>query len=238
MSGEKYHLLIQNRSNSPWIFYVYQTDPDVDKEKIFSLAWFASPYKIAPGNDIGFDWVVDYEFVWSHTGRVKPGVRFRAGGSKDCKPSGANHTNFNTPPDGAPDLSEPVKKPEEGVLYIHTGNDVPTNTFAVGIGMSGNGTFVQQAEPNLNYQFIPKPTYWVAAGSKMKVGTILDIQTVTQTAEVDFPRRVYSMVATLTKDNTWKITRENLADIAEGGHSTRTTTTNTRTTTTYCCALI
>ena len=57
--------------------------------------------------------------VWSHTGKVKPGVRFRSGGSKDCKPSGANHTDFMTPPDEPPTLSEFACQETRGRDTLH-----------------------------------------------------------------------------------------------------------------------
>lgn len=240
MSGQQYHLKVINESNREWTFYVYQKAPIIDNENIFSLAWFASPYKVRVDNYVEFYWSIDYEFVWSASGTLKPGVVFRTGGSKACQPGGNNHTEFSAPQGGAPGLSEPFKGPKEGILYIKDDSNVPVGTFSVGIGMSGNGTFVQQADANLTHKFTPTPSYWVAAGDQIKVGTVLDIQTVTKTAEVKFQRGVYSMVAILTDDNTWEIKRANAADtnVAAGG-STETKTTNTRTTTTYnCCALI
>lgn len=82
--GQDYYLLLKNESISPWIFYVYQKEPDIPSKDVFSLAWFASPYKINPGGHIQFNWKIDYEFVWSDSGEVKPGITFEAGGSKDC----------------------------------------------------------------------------------------------------------------------------------------------------------
>ena len=228
---EEYHLKAVNKSNRDWTFYVYQKAPDIVSENVFSLSWLAPLYKIGVNNFKNFYWSVDYEFVWYDSGKLEPGVRFLAGGSQKCNPSGKNHTEFTVPRNGAPGLSEPTKEPEKGTLYIETDDTVPTNKFAVGIGMSGNGIFVQQAEPNSIYKFKPtSPSYWVAADDKMKVGTVLDIKTITNTAEVKFRRHIYNMEATLTEENKWVIT-----DMT----GDTDTTTNTRTTTIYnCCALI
>ncbi|AEI61952.1 hypothetical protein LILAB_00080 [Corallococcus macrosporus] len=73
--------------------------------------------------------------------------------------------------------------------------------------MGDAGTFATQAGANLTHTFIPTPSYWVAAGVDQKVGTVLDIQTVTQTAPVIYPDNVYSLTATLNDDNTWTVTQ-------------------------------
>lgn len=110
--------------------------------------------------------------------------------------------------------------------------------------MHGKGTFVRQAQPNLLYKFIPTPSYWVAAGEEVTVGTVLDIQTITKTAEVKFPYGVFKMKATLNERNNWVIKQLRDEDTVTaavsgtGGSTSTTTTTNTRTTTTYCCALV
>jgi hypothetical protein len=43
----------------------------------------------------------------------------------------------------------------------------------------------------------------VAAGSNVKVGTVLNIQTVTQTAEAKFPVNVFNLTGTLDQSNKW-----------------------------------
>ena len=193
---------------------------------------------------MNFFWMPDYEFVWYDSGTLKPGVRFLAGGSQKCNPNGENHTEFTVPEGGAPGLSEPIKGPEKGTLSINTGEHVPFDKYAVGIGMSGNGTLVQQAQPNLTYKFTPPPSYWVAATSNYtKVGTVLSIPTIPKIMAIDheviFPRNIYSMVATLGKYNKWEITVMVRDTNTAAASSTTTTTTNTHTTTTYnCCALI
>jgi len=199
-AGTPYSLTLKNASTQPWIFYVYQKLP-AQSNNLFSLAWFASPYLITVGNRITFEWVVDYDFVWGATGAVRPGVTFNAGGEIGCDPVGANTTTFSTQP--GPHLSAAVMAPPSGSLVIKEAADVPNNTFSVGIGMSGTGTHVVQASPNLTHQFTPTPSYWVAAGTDVKVGTVLDIRTVTQTAEVKFPVNVFTKTLTLNESNVW-----------------------------------
>jgi len=200
--GTKYSLKLINESTQPWIFFVFQKLPE-ETPKIFSLAWFASPYLLVPGTDITFEWQINYNFVWTQTGVLIPGVVFHASATKDCDPAGANTTNFSLNP--GPNLSNPYKAPPAGSLVINDAADVPGEQFAVGIGMSGMGTFAVQAGPNLKHMFTPKPTYWVAAGADQKIGTVLDIATITKTAEAKFPTNVYALKATLGEDNLWKV---------------------------------
>ncbi|MEL7058777.1 MAG: protein rhiA [Acidobacteriota bacterium] len=200
--GQRYSINMINNSGATWTFYVYQKLP-AQVADVFSLAWFASPFQIRDGNSIKFSWEIDYSFVWSATGVVRPGVDFDAQGVVPCSPSGNNTTEFSTT--GGPGLSPPVQGPPAGSLVINDASNVPANTFSVGIGMSGTGTFAVQAGPNLKHTFTPTPTYWIAAGYNVTVGKVLSIDTITQTAEAQFPAAVYALEATLQDDNTWDI---------------------------------
>lgn len=200
--GTQYSLNVINQSAQAWTFYVYQKMPSQVAD-VFSLAWFCSPYQIRVGDSIRFTWEIDYNFVWSDTGQLVPGVTFYAGGSKDCSPAGANTTEFSLTP--GPGLSDPHKGPPDGSLVINDAADVPNNKFSVGIGMSGTGSYAVQAGTNLQHVFTPTPSYWIAAGTNTRIGTVLNINTVTQTKEAKFPAAVYLLDCVLQGDNTWKI---------------------------------
>ena len=60
-----------------------------------SLAWFASDFRIAPGDKIRFNWKIDYQFMWASTGILKQGVHFEDSGLKPCSPTGKNLTKFS-----------------------------------------------------------------------------------------------------------------------------------------------
>lgn len=201
-AGTKYSLTAVNDSAQPWKFYVYQTTPN-QPNNMFSLAWFASPYQIRVGDQIRFEWEINYNFVWSDTGSLIPGVRFNAFGTKDADPEEKNSTNFSG--GIAPGFSSPEKEPPPGSLIINDGDDVPNKKFSVGIGMSGAGTFAVQAGTNLKHQFTPTPRYWIAAGIDEQCGTVLNIQTITQAQEIAYDPATYEKTATLTKDNTWTV---------------------------------
>ena len=199
-----YTVQVVNNSETAWKFYVYQSPPTDISD--LTLAWFTSPFKIPSGSTTRFQWQITYQFVWSAAGVVKPGITFRASGQKDCDPQGANTSTF-TFQDDTPDLSDPVSGGNKGSLYIYDDGKVPSQTFAVGVGMSGNGTFVANAGPNLTHDFTPTPAYYIAAADEMEVGQVMDIKTITQSAEIKFPSNAYDMTATLQDDNTWSITR-------------------------------
>jgi len=199
-----YSLVCQNNSTVPWVFYVYQTMP-VQPSDVFSLAWFASPYKISPGSKITFTWGIDYSFVWGNSGTVTPGVNYNAGGSKPCSLTGANMTTFSLD-DNAPQLSTPVTGGQAGSLTVNQSANVPNGVFSTGIGMSGQGSFVQQALANSPQVYTPTPKYWIAAATQMQMGVVL-AQTITQNAQITFPSSVYTMYATLSDQQIWTVSQ-------------------------------
>ena len=198
---QKYSIDFVNNGNQPWYFYVYQQAPEPEID-LFSLAWLVSETAIRQGDHVKMTWSVDYNFVWGETGTLKPGVTFSAGGTLSCTPSGSNMTKFNVP-NNTPGLSAASAEPPTGTLIIHDNQNVPADTFSVGIGMSNAGTFVKQAGPSLTHHFTPTPTYYVAAGENTQVGTVLDIQTITPTKEARFGDNVYDITATLGSNNEW-----------------------------------
>ncbi len=200
--GNTYTLTCTNKSSASWIFYVYQTMPS-QPSQVFSLAWFASPYKIAPGASITFQWSINYSFVWGNSGIVTPGVTFTAGQSVPCSITGANKSTFSME-NNTPNLSAPVTGGQVGSLTVLEDSSVPNNTFATGIGMSGVGTFVQQALANTTQVYTPTPLYWIAAATQMQMGVVL-AQTISQTAQVSFPTNVYNMNAVLGSNNVWTV---------------------------------
>lgn len=202
-TGTPYSIKLVNQSAAPFKFYVYQQLPNQQSANVFSLAWFCSPYNIAPGNQITFMWDIQYGFVWGDSGVIQPGVTFNAGGNVSADPQGANSTTFSSSPNTGPNLSSPKPGQPQGSLIISDAANVPSNEFSVGVSMSGAGTFVTNAGPNLTHTFTPTPTYWIAAGSNVQVGTVMDITTVNQNTQVIFPPNVYSLTYALNSSNQW-----------------------------------
>jgi hypothetical protein len=202
VSATFYSMTLINKSAGPWNFYVYQQMPNEQSAHVFSLAWFCSPFMIVPGANITFQWTIDYMFVWGATGSIQPGVTFTAGQTVDADPASLNTTTFSTVP--GPNMTAAAMGPPQGSLVIRDAAQVPSGKFSVGIGMGDAGTFVTAAGPNLLHTFTPTPTYWIAAGTDVKIGTILDITTVSQNHQVIFPVNVYDVAYELGPTNQWR----------------------------------
>ena len=72
-----YSVTLLNRSHQPWTFFMYQQLAN-RPANVRSVVWFCSPYLIGPGNQITFQWMTDYTFVWSSSGELQPGTVFSA----------------------------------------------------------------------------------------------------------------------------------------------------------------
>jgi rhizosphere induced protein len=212
MTGTQYTLRVVNNSTNFVDMCVFQDDPDIGVPDVMSLAWFAKP--TYPTTTVVFRWTVDYSFIWSETGTLKPGVFFDAsqswpadpsivGVSSDVKPG--NQIGFAHPsPSAYTFISTPTPGAQAGSLYIKQDQTVPLKRASVGIGMSGSGTFAVQAQPNMNLNFSPHPAYYLAAGTYTQ-GEVLDIGSISNPAEIRYPAGVFSLTAVLQEDNTWQI---------------------------------
>jgi hypothetical protein len=200
--GLQYSLVMNNQSANSWIFYVYQRLPQPTGDG-FSLAWFCTPYPIQPKARTRFTWQADYEFSWADTGALVPGVEYRASQTESCNPEGANTTELSM--SSAPDLSPAVKNPPSGSLVIRQAANVPNNRLSVGIGMSGAPVYAFQAGPNMMHTVMAVPNYWIAFGTNVRAGMVLDVDTIMSPAEAKFPNGVYDLDCTLNQNNTWTI---------------------------------
>ncbi len=197
----QYTLRFVNNSSATRSFLCYQQDPNIGVPNVVSLAWFAKQSR--PGTVVDFTWTIDYSFVWSETGVLTPGVAFIASQVVPADPKGVNKILFDYV-GGAYGFEPPTTGGNPGSLTINTAAGFPPNQAAIGIGMSGAGTFAVQAYPNDNAIFTPHPQYWVAFGNYMP-GQVLDITNINNPANVAFPTNVYAMVATLNSDFSWTV---------------------------------
>ena len=198
----KFKLTVKNDSKNYGNICVYQTLPD-QPDNMMSLAWFSKAAH--PGTNVEFDWTLDFNFIWSDQGELKPGVRFLASQILDADPADItkNSVAFTKQYD-AYRFGETKKATKEGTLGIYTDQTVPHGEASVGIGMSGNGTFAVTATPNYNFTFLPHPRYWVAFGT-YQVGEVVDIESMTHAIEIVYDPDVYERTVTLQSDNTWRI---------------------------------
>ena len=199
--GDNYTLRFKNRSDSQHDFLVYQKGIEVNMPNIYTLAWFAKP--VANGVDVDFTWTIDYSFVWSEQGQLKPGITFHANQVVVGDLLTANLIDFSKV-DGAFQFGKPTGTGASGSLTIDGDNSIPKHAAKVGIGMSGYGTHAIDAEPNFAAVFTPHPGYWITFGS-FEAGEVLDIQSLVKAEEVKFPGNVFEMTAMLDSGNKWTL---------------------------------
>lgn len=202
MAGTNYSVVFVNNSKQTGSACMYQQDPDITIPNVMSLAWFTK--SAHPTTRVSFSWSIDYNFVWSETGSLVPGVIFMASQTWAADLSTENQVTF-TQSGGAYTFQNQQQGPRQGSLFITEDGTIPANMASVGVGMSGFGTFVVQAQPNMNLVFTPHPEYWITFGNYVQ-GEVMDISSVSNPAKIEFPPNVYSMTAVLNADNTWTIT--------------------------------
>lgn len=201
-NGTLYTVKFENNSPSAWTVYLYQKMPTQPSD-VFSLAWQASPFKIASGAYFTFKWSIDYSFIWGRTGVLTNGVVFEAGQIVDANLEDKNVITFNTS-ENTPTFGEITDGGKKGILTIKENKNIPNNLYTTGIGMSKQGTFVQQALANTTQLYTPEPKYYIAVGIGVQMGQVL-AQTVSQSSELLFKPSVYNLTATLTDTQTWSI---------------------------------
>lgn len=200
----EYKLNFKNNSTQKGNVCLYQTDPDLGVHDVMSLAWFSK--SACPTTSLEFKWNVNYCYTWSRQGELLPGIIFKASQIWQADLTNKNAVDFTK--DSSIDaytFENQTTGSEDGNLYIYEKRNVGANECAVGIGMSGSGTFVVNSQPNMQLQFTPHPKYWITFGS-FEQGEVLDIEKITATAqELAFPINKYSLDVVLNEDNTWTI---------------------------------
>jgi hypothetical protein len=203
--SQKYTLLFVNNGTNTGNACIYQNDPDIGVPNVMSLAWFSK--QAHPTTRIKFEWTLDYSFMWSETGVLASGVDFEASQVWPADLTSSNKVAF-TDENGAYTFENQTSGTPGSLIIVNDGT-IPARQASVGIGMSGQGAFVVQAQPNLTQTFTPHPKYFITFGN-YEAGEVLDIGSITSPAEIVFPPNVYSMTAILNEDNSWTVkpTRE------------------------------
>ena len=201
-AGADYTLIFKNQSTMVGDVCVYQQDPDMGMQDVMSVAWFAKG--AAPTTQLTFRWSIDYCFVWDEVGQLSSGIVFEAAQIWDADLRTLNAITLTLLRGDIYTFADQRAGPYEGNLYIYGGSMLPVGEVAVGIGMSGRPTYVASAQPNWSWVFTPKPSYWITFGT-YETGVVLDVESISSFAEIEFPPNVYSMTAILQPDNTWKI---------------------------------
>ncbi|WP_298418316.1 hypothetical protein [uncultured Kordia sp.] len=197
----KYELIFINNSTRVGDVCIFQEYADTKDPNIHTLAWLTK--RTNPQVTDKFQWTTAPCFVWSETGVLVPGVTFESSQVVEAGLEKDNNITF-TKEDGAFQFKDLTTDPNTGALTIICDQTIPQNQASVGIGMSGAGTLVAQAQPNMNYRFETKSNYKITFGNFIQ-GQVIDPSLLYLVGSINFPANVYSMTATLNPDNTWTI---------------------------------
>lgn len=198
--ADTYHLIVTNQSSMPGQIVVYQKPPDVLSAGVYSLAWFAEGAH--QGTNASFEWTIDYNFIWSKVEKVAPGVICNATEVQDAELKQNNSITLDKNEYGYYFKDKKTDAKHAGSLIIEETGLIPANGAAVGIGMSGSGTFVWPTQPNIAINIAPHPEYWIAFGNYQKQ-EILDVQQMTYPKKISYGTNKYTATVTLKDDNTW-----------------------------------
>ncbi len=200
-SPTRYAVRLVNNSSAAGSFAIYQTQSALAFPPLSSVVWFAQ-YAF-PTTSVIFQWDRSYQLMWSETGVLQPGILFYAQQAWAADPSRGDGVTL-TYDQSFTFVNEHPGLPV-GTLGITAEGRVPPNLAAIGFGQAGSAAFVAQAQPNIATQFLPDAVqYWVVFGNYLQ-GEVLDLENLTNAAQLDFPRGVTSLTATLNADNTWTV---------------------------------
>lgn len=199
--SDKYTLNVQNNSTQTGSFCIFQDSPDINLPGITTLAWMAKAAH--PSTLLEFEWGIDYSFVWARAVDLKPGTVVKTSQSWEADLRIKNKVQFDYI-NGAYTFSNQTQSTHPSSLYINNSHRINSKEAAVGIGMSGKGTFLVPAEPNMNVIMTPKPQYWLTFGD-YKEGEVLDISKITgKSIKLDYKGK-NALNVELTSDNNWKV---------------------------------
>jgi rhizosphere induced protein len=199
-----YTLRFRNRSGRTLDFLCFQQHPDVATPNIQLLAWFAKP--VADATEYDFTWTLTYDFAWREIGHLASEITYQGQEVVPANLEDANHITL-THQDDAFAFGKPMAGDPRGAITILCDNTVPPGEAQVGIGMAGAPVFLVTAEPNMTYEFTPKPEYWITAGT-FATGQVIDVSTVAKPVQIVFPPNVDAMTATLDGNGQWTIEQE------------------------------
>src|ERR1700744_5305935 len=166
-----------NNSGRPGSPCVYQNNSGAFDSNTLSLAWMVR--NGAPGTTIVFTWNTNYSFVWAQTGVLRPGGVFNPAQQESADPGNTNNNSISlNQNEGSFAFSQsPWGGAPQGSLNLTCEVAVPVRWLSIGIGMSGSGIYACQGQPNMNFIFTPRPSYWLAFGN-FQQGEALDVSSI------------------------------------------------------------
>lgn len=217
-AAQPYDLTVLNENSRLQQFAVFQTIPNIvgPSTDPLSLAWMlgtAAPGSPSNPSKSQFFWQIDYTANTGYVqeiGTTTDPRRFTTSSSIGVMIDQQNKldiTYLGTFPNGAPAFPTDPADGKAGLIQVQADGKFPTHvqtqsqkmTINVGIGMNNKPTVVVELLPNILYQFTPKPTYYIIAGSFVE-GQVIDTATSTAAYKVAFDG-VTSRTLRFTEEN-------------------------------------
>lgn len=204
LAGQPYTLTVLNQNSKFQQFALFQTIPDIVGPSVnpVSLAWMlggAAPGSISNPSQSQFYWEINYQANTGYIqdqGTVTNPRRFATATNANVMINTQNAlgvTYLGTFPYGAPAFPSNPTDGKAGLISVQSDDKIPTAlqqqsqalSVNVGIAMNNRPTVAVQLLPNLLYQFTPKPTYYILAGSFVQ-GQVIDTATSSAAFEVKY----------------------------------------------------
>ncbi|TGQ54197.1 hypothetical protein EN836_11805 [Mesorhizobium sp. M1C.F.Ca.ET.193.01.1.1] len=203
-AGQPYSLTVLNQNSKFQQFALFQTIPDIVGPSVnpVSLAWMlggAAPGSVSNPSQSVFSWEINYQvntgYIQDQGTTINP-RRFTTASNADVMINTQNAigiTYLGPFPYGAPAFPAGPTNGKAGLISVQSDDKIPTAVVQasqsvsvnVGIAMNAKPTIVVQALPNLLYQFTPKPTYYIIAGSFVQ-GQVIDTATSSNAYQVAY----------------------------------------------------
>ncbi len=201
----QYTLTFKNNSSLQGNFCVYLKDPQQEIDpNLFTLAWLVRP--CCSQTQTTFTWNVEYGLTWRESGKLGNGkVDFITSQTQVIDPNDAENNSMGiTKENGAYHFTRGVASYPKGALGIRSDHTIPVEGLTLGITMSGQPAFALPATPNYSFCFEPHLEYWAAFGNFV-AGEVIDVNTVSSTAKIQFPFGEFERDITFNEDNTWTV---------------------------------
>ncbi len=202
--GQPYSLKVLNENAKFQQFALFQTIPKVIGASFdpISLAWMVGgAAKGTPDNpsQSQFSWTIDYAATTGYIqdlGTTTQPRSFQTASQMGVLINSANTLGVTYQgqfPYGAPGFPDSPTDGTPGLIVVKADGTLPTVpvqssqkvSVNVGLAMSGKSAIAVQLEPNLTYQFTPKPRYYILAGSFVE-GQVIDTAVSSAAYEVVF----------------------------------------------------
>ncbi|MCD4784915.1 MAG: hypothetical protein K8T10_13955 [Candidatus Eremiobacteraeota bacterium] len=201
--GRLYSLRVNNKSHHSQIACLFQYDSQWENSGVMPVSWQRG--FLYSSTSFIFQWAKDYAFCWAETGRLQPGVIFRAAQQISGDYDNNNKITLIKNQWESYEFTNQTSS-DPGSMTIVQDSGLPANRLAIGIARSGSPFCVAQAVPNTVRQFTAGNTKYYITMGHYSQGEVLDIYRIGNKAEIVFPPGVYSMTATYNSDGTWKVT--------------------------------